>query len=411
MNRETFRNMDYGLLWSVIFLMVMGVIMIHSAATGSVNVSEVWHKQAVFVVISIFVMFGVMIIPYKFFYVLSYVFYGAGLVFLIMTDFFGTMGGGSERWLSLGGLNIQPSEFMKVAVVLALARYLSDKDHCPNTYARCIGPFLFILIPMGLVLLQPDLGTALVFCAIIMPMLWWAGLDNQRLFFLLAPAMSAVLTAPFIPFAHPVVWVLFMFGLLAIMFVARMNMIGMGASLGTNILAGIAMPFMFNHLKPYQQQRITSFLNPEADPLRAGYQIINSKITIGSGGLFGKGLGNGRYSELGFLPRAHTDFIFSVVGEELGFLGAVLIILVFFYVIYRALAIASEVKNRYMSIAATGIATVFAFHMFINIGMVVGIMPVTGLPLPFLSAGGSSCMTNAVMIGLLLNFRINRHEY
>ena len=315
------------------------------------------------------------------------------------------------RWLKLGSQPIQPSEFMKIAVILALSRYLSFKNNRPVNYRKCVVPFILVGVPMALVLHQPDLGTALVFGAMILPMLYWAGLDSLRLFFLVAPVLSAVLTAPFIPFVNWVTWVVFMFILLAVVYYSGYHIVGMGSILSLNILAGIATPIVFNSLKPYQQTRITSVFNPEADPLGAGWQIINSKIAIGSGGLFGKGIGGGRYTELGFLPRSHTDFIFSVIGEELGFFGALFILFVIFFIIARAVMIAADLKNPFMSIAAIGIASVFVFHMFVNVGMVLGIMPVTGLPLPFLSYGGSSCITNAIMIGLLLNFRLNRHEY
>jgi rod shape determining protein RodA len=185
----------------------------------------------------------------------------------------------------------------------------------------------------------------------------------------------------------------------------------MGVILGTNILAGIATPIAFSRLKPYQQERITTFINPEADPLGAGYQILNSKVAIGSGGVFGKGIGNGKYTEMGFLPRAHTDFIFSIVGEELGFAGVVAVLGLFSYVAYRGMMIAASMRNQFMSLAAVGISAVFVFHVYMNVGMVIGLMPVTGKSLPFLSYGGSSCLANAVMIGLLLNFSVNRHEF
>ena len=158
------------------------------------------------------------------------------------------------------------------------------------------------------------------------------------------------------------------------------------------------------------QKRITTIFNPEADPLGSGYQIIQSKIAIGSGGLLGKGLGQGRYTELGFLPHAHTDFIYSVVGEELGFVGALVILGALAIVVMRGIRNAARAKTAFVSIAAVGISTVFAFHIFVNIGVVVGIMPITGLPLPFLSYGGSSLITNAILVGLLMNFRVHRHE-
>jgi rod shape determining protein RodA len=250
----------------------------------------------------------------------------------------------------------------------------------------------------------------MVFCSVIIPMIYWAGLDTMRLFFLVAPFISAILSAPFLPISW-IIWVIFMFLLLGIMYVSRYHLLGMGIILFSNILAGVATTVFFGHLKPYQQKRITSLFNPEGDPLGAGWQIINSKIAIGSGGLFGKGIGEGRYTELGFLPRSHNDFIFSVIGEEMGFAGAIVVLAVLFFIVSRGILIASELKDSFMSLAAIGISTIFAFHMFVNVGMVLGIMPVTGLPLPFLSYGGSSCISNAIMVGLLLNFKLNRYEY
>jgi len=405
------RNMDYGLIVAVCLLLVIGVFMIHSASTGENNeTTDVWRKQVVWAAISFTAMVGVIFLPLKFIYALSYVFYGICLLLLIMTEVYGTIGGGSERWLNIGPLRFQPSEFMKIATILALARFLSMKNNRPYSYRKVFIPALIVFVPMVLILKQPDLGTALVFFAIFFPMLYWAGLSKVRLFFLVAPLLSAVFSAPFLPI-YSWIWVVFMFCVLALLFHSRYTLQGMGFNISTNIFAGIAIPYVFNKLKPYQQKRITTFINPEADPLGAGYQIINSKIAVGSGGMFGKGIGQGKYTELGFLPRSHTDFIFSVIGEELGFLGSVLILGVIFFIVSRGIRIASVVKNPFMSIAAVGIATVFVFHMFVNVGMVIGIMPVTGLPLPFLSYGGSSCVTSALMIGLLLNFSINRHEY
>lgn len=412
MFKETLKNIDYALLGAVIFLMLVGVVMIHSPSTSEyLRLSGVWKKQVVWSLLSVGIMLATAFVPQKFLYAFSYVFYVLGILLLIFTQLYGSTGGGSERWLMIGPVRFQPSEFMKVAAILALARFLSIKKNRPDTYLKCIPPFFIIFVPMVLVEMQPDLGTALVFCAILMPMLYWAGLDTIRLFFLVAPVLSAIFTAPFIPFFNPIVWVAFMFIILGVLYYMRYSFTGMGINLGANILAGIAMPYVFNRLEPYQQKRITTIFNPEADPLGSGYQIIHSKIAVGSGGVFGKGIDHGEFTKLGFLPHAHTDFIFSVVCEEMGFLGAIAVILTIFFIVYRGVMIATETKSSFLSIAAIGIATSFAFHMFVNIGMVIGIMPVTGLPLPFLSYGGSSCLTNALMIGLLLNFRVNRHEF
>jgi len=406
------RNMDYGLVLAVVVLMTIGVVMIHSAGSGEhIDYPNFWVKQLLWTILSIFFLLAVALTPQKFFYSFSYVFYVLGIILLILTGLFGSGGGGSVRWLRIGAVKFQPSEFMKIAAILALARYMSFKKNRPTTYLKCIVPFIITLIPAILIYMQPDLGTSLVFCAIIIPMIYWAGLDTLRLFFLVAPMLSAILSAPFIPFFNWFTWVIFMFILLAVLYYSRYHIMFMGGILFANILAGIATPVAFGHLKPYHQRRLTSVFNPEADALGAGWQIINSKIAIGSGGLFGKGIGKGRYTELGFLPRSHNDFIFSVIGEELGLVGAMIVLAVVFFITYRGIMIASEVENPFMSIAAIGISTVFAFHMFVNVGMALGIMPVTGLPLPFLSYGGSSCISNAVMIGLLLNFSINRLEF
>lgn len=406
------RNMDYNLFIAAVALMAIGVVMIHSASSGEhIDYPNFWIKQLLWAILSVFFMLAVALTPQKFFYSFSYVFYVLGIILLITTELYGSVVGGSVRWLRVGTVRFQPSEFMKIAAILALARYMSFRKNRPTTYIKCIIPFLIVLFPTALIYKQPDLGTSLVFCAIIIPMIYWAGLDTLRLFFLVAPMFSAVLSAPFIPFFNWFTWVIFMFILLAVLYYSRYYFISMGVILFTNILAGIATPVVFGHLKPYHQKRITSVFNPEADALGAGWQIINSKIAIGSGGLFGKGIGKGRYTELGFLPRSHNDFIFSVIGEELGLVGAMIVLAIIFFIVCRGIMIASELKNSFMSIAAIGISTVFAFHMFVNVGMTLGIMPVTGLTLPFLSYGGSSCISNAIMIGLLLNFSLNRFEF
>ncbi|MFC1490423.1 rod shape-determining protein RodA [Candidatus Latescibacterota bacterium] len=405
------RNMDYGLAFAVMILMTIGVIMIRSTSYGEhIDYPNFWIKQLSWAIVSVIFMFTFAFLPNKFFYSFSYTFYIVGIVMLVMTHLYGLSGGGSVRWLKIGAIQFQPSEFMKVATILTLARYMSYKKNRPSTYFKCLPPFFIAALPAVLIYKQPDLGTSLVFFALILPMVYWAGLDTMRLFFLIAPIISAILCAPFIPISW-VFWVVFMFIILGVLYYTRYHFIGMGIVLFTNILAGVSTSVIFSKLGEYQQKRITTVFNPEADALGAGWQIINSKIALGSGGLMGKGIGKGRYTELGFLPKSHNDFIFSVIGEEMGFVGAFFVLAVFFYIVSKGIIIASELKDPFMSLAAIGISTVFAFHMFVNVGMVIGIMPVTGLPLPFMSYGGSSCVSNAIMIGLLMNFKLNRHEY
>lgn len=406
------RNLDWGMAGAVLILLLLGVVMIHSASQGeNMDSSLFWLKQAAWAVISVGVIIVIIHIPVKYIYALAYVFYGLMLVSLILVEIAGTSGGGSERWLRIGPIRFQPSEFMKVAIILALARYLSFKKNRPTSYSKAFIPGLFILFPLLLVLKQPDLGTSMIYSALVFPMLYWAGLDIRRLFFIVAPFISAVFAAPFIPWFSWVTWVVFMFVILWFLYYSRYSLGSMGVILMTNILAGIATPIAFNRLKPYQQERISTFIRPEADPLGAGYQILNSKVAIGSGGILGKGIGNGKYTEMGFLPKAHTDFIYAIIGEELGFIGAVAVIGIFAYIVYRGIKLASSIRNPFMSIAVVGIASVFVLHLYVNVGMVVGLMPVTGKSLPFLSYGGSSCIANAVMVGLLLNFSVNRYDF
>jgi rod shape determining protein RodA len=265
------RNMDYGLILAVVTLMVIGILMIHSASSGEhLEYSNFWIKQLLWVIISLCFMFAVAHIPQKYIYAFSYVFFAFGIILLVLTDLFGSVAGGSERWLRLVGVRFQPSEFMKIATILALARYISFKKNKPTLYRKCIIPFIIILFPALLVLKQPDLGSALVFFAVFLPILYWEGLDKVRLFFIIAPILSAVLAAPFIPFFSWITWVILMFVVLAVLYYSRLHYIAMIIILFINILAGVVTPVVFNHLKPYQQKRITSLINPEEDPQGSG---------------------------------------------------------------------------------------------------------------------------------------------
>ena len=261
---------------------------------------------------------------------------------------------GAQRWIQLGPITLQPSEFSKLIMIICTASILSDRVGQLNTWRQVLPIGLYVGIPFLLVLKQPDLGTSLVFLAIT-------------------------------------------FGML---FVGRIKM-----SLLRNVfLAGVVLaPVGWHFLKDYQKSRITVFLNPNADPFGAGYHIIQSKIAIGSGMLFGKGLFQGTQSQLNFLPENHTDFIFSVIGEELGFLGCVFLLFLYFILVYRGLMIAKDCKDSFGMMLATGVVSMWAFQILVNVGMTCGIMPVTGIPLPFMSYGVSALTTNMMGLGLLLS--------
>ena len=268
--------------------------------------------------------------------------------------FVGTSALGAQRWIQLGPITIQPSEFSKLIMIICTAALLSDRIGKLNTWRSLLPIALFVGIPFLLVLKQPDLGTSLVFLAIALGMLF---ISNIK--------MSLLRNA--------------------------------------SIVGIILAPIGWHFLKDYQKSRILVFLDPNADPFGAGYHIIQSKIAIGSGELFGKGLFQGTQSQLNFLPENHTDFIFSVIGEELGFLGCLFILFLYFILIYRGLITAKECKDPFGMLLATGIVSMWAFQILVNVGMTCGIMPVTGIPLPFMSYGVSALTTNMMAMGILMS--------
>ena len=265
---------------------------------------------------------------------------------------------------------------------------------------------LHVAIPFALIFKQPDLGTSLVFGAITLGMLFWSGLPLAVLFALLSPALSVGLAS--------IGWPLWTAYLVAIAIWAwrflRVPVPAKVAVVALNAVAAFALPVLWGLLKPYQRQRLVVFMNPEADPLGSGYHIIQSKVAIGSGGMHGKGFLEGTQTQLHFIPEQHTDFIFSVIGEEFGFVGGVALVCVFLLLAWRGVVIATKAKDDFGSLVAIGVVSMFMFHFFVNIGMTTGIMPVTGIPLPFISAGGTSLLTNMAAIGLLLAVSIRRRK-
>ena len=302
---------------------------------------------------------------------------------------------GAQRWISLAGFRFQPSEFAKLALIVTLAKVLSDKNvHAPDGVVTVLAT---VAVPAILIFKQPDLGTALVYGAIALGMLYWAGLPPAAIFNMLSPAVSMIVFAVGLWW-----WIAYMFGLAVFLLWSRRHHWLVPISLGgLNLLTGIASHKVWGMLKPYQKQRILTFLNPNSDPLGAGYHVIQSKIAIGSGGFWGEGLFHGTQTQLHFIPEQHTDFIFSVVGEELGFIGAIVLLALYAIVIGRGIVIANRAKDPFASLLAIGVVTMLLFHVFVNVGMATGLMPVVGIPLPLMSFGRTSLLTNVIAIGLL----------
>jgi len=402
------QKIDIVLLISVLGLLVMGLLALYSSSSTVITEgygTNYFFKQLVWVGIGLVIMTIIIFLPNKLIYESAYILYGISLFLLVVVIFFGSVGQGAERWLRLGPLYIQPSEIAKLTTILAVARFISQDKINLNTFKDFMIASSFILVPFIFIVRQPDLGTAMVFGAIALPMFYWAGLKGSNVLLILMPFLIMLASFQFYSF------LILMIILVLYLAYSRKSKTVSVVNFLANISMGLLTPVLWNHLKEYQRNRIKIFLNPEADPKGAGYQIIQSKVAIGSGGFTGKGFLQGSQTQLRFLPEQHTDFIFAVIGEEFGFIGVVIGLVLFFVFLMRGIFIATIVKSRFNSIVAVGIVTVIAFHVVVNIGMTIGLFPVTGLPLPFLSYGGSALLTNMVMAGILLNFYKNRYEY
>ena len=402
------RELDLSLIVAMAMMIAFGVTMVYSAAGDS----DVWRNQALFALMSLVVAVAIVYVPDKLFYDLAYPLYVLGLLSLLAVLVWGT--GTPARWLSIGSARLQPSEFAKIATIMAIARFLGDQSVERVSGPRAVGlAVLLTALPMSLVAKQPDLGTAVSFGAVLVPMLYWAGMRPLHVFFLAAPLLSVVFSfEPLWQDQAPIVFALFIIVSSVIIQLQLARLWVTLTMLGVNLSAGLVTTYLWaNFLRGYQKARIMTFLDPESDPLGWGWNIIQSKIAIGSGGPTGKGFLEGTQTNYEFLPAAHTDFIFSVIGEELGFVGAVFVLSLFLFMIWRSLYIGTIANNRFASLVAVGMASMLTFHVFVNVGMTIGVMPVTGLPLPFLSYGGSSLLTNCIALGLLLHIYAHRHEY
>ena len=387
------------MLVPVLFLLILGLLSLYSIATLQIQAPPNAFSKQLFFLIPSFIMLIIMTILSKrlihkyiyFIYILSIV--------AVSLPFLGDKVVGTYRWINFGlPFDLQPSELSKWIIVLALARYLSDHNLQMNHFNANILPFIIAFIPTIIVLNQPDLGTAFVMMAPILPMLYWVGARPFHLFLFIAPLLSIISAFNFAVFS---IWA---FSLAIIIYISKPKLIhGIGLYF-SNIFLGLIFPLVWNLLRPYQQNRFLTFINPELDPLGAGYHIIQSKTALGSGGIFGKGWGQGTQTHLKFLPVQESDFIVSAIGEELGFIVLLFMISLFFWFIYKILRLALNTNDRFSGLILIGIASIFMAHVFVNSAMASGLMPVKGLPLPFISYGGSFLLSSFMMLGLTLNF-------
>jgi rod shape determining protein RodA len=399
------RDFDLPLLVSVLALCILGLLMVYSATQTAPRAgTTLWSRQLLWFLIGLAALGGAVIIPFRLFDAYSYLIYSLMLPLLVIVLAF-EHPSGARRWLEIGGFGFQPSEIAKGATCLALAKFLSGRQAPDANLKRIVVPLVLTLVPLGLILIEPDLGTSGLFFVLLLVLLYWAGLTPLYVFYLVSPLLSVVLA-----FSLPT-WSVFILALLASFFIFRVRLRDAVIVAGVCMAMGVVTPLAWKSLKDYQRDRILVFIHPDLDPRGAGWHVLQSKIAIGSGGLWGKGYLQGTQKKLAFLPEQHTDFIFSTLGEEFGLLGAVAVLGLYTIVITRGIKIAREARNPFGSLLAAGLVAVLAYHVFLNIGMTVGILPITGIPLPFLSYGGSALFCMLVAVGVLLNIGLRRYEY
>jgi rod shape determining protein RodA len=379
---------------------------IYSSTFNHPTASGNFERQLIFGIISLAVFFVMYSIPTNSFKAISVPAYLFSMLLLLVVLAAGRKISGAKSWLDLGPFGFQPSEFAKIATILAMASFLSRRNADIESFKDIFLALAIGFMPVGLILLEPDMGTSIIFICMIISVIFWKGISLFSLFVVLSPGFVAVssLFGTYYFFAALVI-----VGVLLFFF--KKDIFFSGSIFALNLGAGFFADYFYNALSPHQQKRIQSFIDPMADPLGSGYNSIQAKVAIGSGGLFGKGFLSGNQTQLQFIPEQWTDFIYCVIGEEFGFAGSTLVLGLFLFLLLRLLKTASAAKDEFLSIVIFGILSVYFIHLLINIGMTVGILPVIGIPLPFVSYGGSSLLVNMFMLGIAANIYRTRKNY
>ena len=396
---------DLEIFIPTLLLTMMGLIAIYSATVNHPTAYSNFSRQLFWAIGSIITLFLIYAVPSQFIKFASVPSYIASIVLLIAVHLIGKQVYGAKSWLNLGFFGFQPSEFAKIGTILMLAYWLSEKKRDLNNFKEIVTALAIGGIPIILILMEPDFGTSIVFVAITVTMVFWSGISLFTLFVVLSPGVVA--------FASLFGTVSFLIAVLAVvilLFYFKKNIFTSASVLITNIAAGFFFDFALRYLRPHQQNRILTFINPESDPLGAGYNALQAKVAIGSGGLIGKGYLHGNQTQLRYIPEQWTDFIFCVIGEEFGFIGSVITLGLFMYLFIRLINLSYNASNKFSSLVVIGVLSLMFTHFAINLGMNLGVTPVVGLPLPFLSYGGSSLLVNIILIGFTLNIYNNRKQ-
>ncbi|MFA5516719.1 MAG: rod shape-determining protein RodA [Desulfuromonadales bacterium] len=362
-DRRLLTHFDWVLLLVVAAVAGIGICNLYSATSGWENNTPLYMKQASWLGLGLLIAFAVCAFDYRHLEYSGFLLYGLNLCLLVAVLLVGKSTMGATRWISFGGLNVQPSEIMKLVIIVTLARYFSAQENFRGySLFELVGPFLLLGFPVLLIMKQPDLGTAMLIIFIGATMVLFAGIRRHTMFFLALAGMASACGGWFL-------------------------------------------------LHGYQKERIRTFLNPERDPLGSGYHIIQSKIAVGSGGFLGRGYMQGTQSQLSFLPERHTDFAFSVFAEEWGFIGSLFLLLIYLFIIIWGMYIARRAGDKFGMFLALGVVAMLFWHIVVNLGMVIGLLPVVGVPLPLFSYGGTSMVTSMIGVGLLLNISMRRFMF
>ncbi|MFH1896654.1 MAG: rod shape-determining protein RodA [Candidatus Desantisbacteria bacterium] len=438
LNYNLHRGFDYAMFISIVLIVLMGITMIYSGTHAIEWAQDLWIKQAIWFGLGLLGMIGAILFDYQILGKYSRLIYIIVIVLLVCVLFEPAVRA-AKSWFTLGPISFQPAELAKLATIIILSEYLSTKKDGLNTLSDLLPAIGWVGLPILLILMQPDLGTTLVFLPIFLMMLYITGIRTIYLVTMTSAVVLIIIITLFVSwveiqpqlanigiisflykifgsFEYSIIFLIVLLAIISgiyyaikVFFVPEIKFTNFLLSyiiIGVSMFASLIID---SFLKEYQRKRILVFIDPNIDPLGAGYNIIQSKIAVGSGQLFGKGLLNGTQNQLGFLPERQTDFIFSVLGEELGFIGATVLLFLFYVIIYRGIAIAFSSRDRFGCLLATGIISMIAVQIFFNIGIATGIMPVTGLTLPLVSYGGSSLFITMVSLGIVLNIRLKRY--
>jgi rod shape determining protein RodA len=397
---------DFGLFIPLVLLFGFGLAAIYSSTYNNPVASGHFEKQLIFGIIAFIVFFITYSLPTNSFRTIAIPSYLISLLLLIVVVLVGRKISGQRSWLNIGALGFQPSEFAKIGMIFGVSYFLSRSNTDIESFKDIIYTLGIGLFPVLLILLEPDMGTSLVFFGTILVLIYWKGISLFGLFVVLSPAIIAI--SSIFGFSY---FLLMLVLVLAILILFKKDIFFSGSIFAINLGSGFFANYVFKALSQHQQSRIQSFLNPYADPLGTGYNSIQAKVAIGSGGLLGKGFLNGHQTQLQFIPEQWTDFIYCVIGEEFGFIGSLITLGLFLFLFLRIFKIATSTKDEFLSLTIIGILSVFFIHLFVNIGMTVGIMPVIGIPLPFVSYGGSSLLVDVFMLGIVANVYRSRRNY